>query len=181
MLEQIETGQFIQDLKMNVLQAIEYIIQGWDEVTDSTIKNCWNHVKILPDTISREIYDDDNDDDELMIEIEIEEAIEALNLPNTMQVQEFLTIPEENIVYEIPTISELANLFKDGPVNHPDEDDDSVEMETICINEALQSLKIVNSFLLQQEDASKYIKFVSKVESFIKRRMQQSTIDRYFK
>jgi len=28
MLEQVEAGQFIQDLKMNVLQAIQYIIQG---------------------------------------------------------------------------------------------------------------------------------------------------------
>ena len=40
MLEQVEAGQFIQDLKMNVLQAIQYIIQGWNEVTFDTIKNC---------------------------------------------------------------------------------------------------------------------------------------------
>jgi len=39
-LEQIEAGQDIQDLKMNVLQAIQYIIQGWNEVTIKTIQNC---------------------------------------------------------------------------------------------------------------------------------------------
>ena len=31
---------------MNVLQAIQYIIQGWNEVTFNTIKTCQNHVKI---------------------------------------------------------------------------------------------------------------------------------------
>ncbi len=36
-LEQIETGQDIQDLKMDVLQAIQYIIQGWKEITTKTI------------------------------------------------------------------------------------------------------------------------------------------------
>ena len=53
MLEQVEAGQFIQDLKMNVLQAIQYIIQGWNEVIANTIKNCWNYVKILSDAIPR--------------------------------------------------------------------------------------------------------------------------------
>ena len=40
MLEQVEAGQFIQDLKMDVLQAIQYIIESWNEVTTNTIKNC---------------------------------------------------------------------------------------------------------------------------------------------
>ncbi|CAG8782254.1 19892_t:CDS:2, partial [Rhizophagus irregularis] len=59
-LEQVEAGQLIQDLKTNVLQAIQYIIQGWNEVTADTIKNCWNHVKILSDAIPRD--NDENDD-----------------------------------------------------------------------------------------------------------------------
>ena len=48
-----------------------------------------------------------------------------------MQVKEFLTIPEKNIVYEIPdTSAEFADIFKNGS-NHPDEADDSSEMEII--------------------------------------------------
>ena len=64
MLEQVEAGQFIQDLKMNVLQAIHYVIQGWNDVTTNIIKNCWNHVKILPDAISEDIYEDEDEEDE---------------------------------------------------------------------------------------------------------------------
>ena len=68
MLERVEAGQFIQDLKMDVLQAIQYIIKSWNEVTTNTIKNCWNHVKILSNIISEDIYDDDLmfDDDSML-------------------------------------------------------------------------------------------------------------------
>ncbi|CAG8769377.1 17727_t:CDS:2, partial [Rhizophagus irregularis] len=119
LLEQVEDGQFIQNLKMNVLQAIQYIIQGWSK------------------------------------------AIKTFCLPNMMEVKEFLTISEENIVYEIPDdISKFADMFKNGPTNHPDEIDDSAKIEIICVNKALQGLKIVNSFLLQQENASEQIKLM---------------------
>lgn len=180
MLEQVEAGQFIQDLKMNVLQSIQFIIQSWNEVSTNTIKNCWNHVKILSNTILR-----DNDDDDLILDFELNRALESLHLPNTMQVKEFLTIPDENIVYEIPDISELAEMFKNRPTNNPDEMDDSIEVEKICINEALQSLKTVNLFLLQQENANEQIKFAGKIEKFIKKKQfnstQQTSIDQYFR
>jgi hypothetical protein len=175
---------------MNVLQAIQYIIQSWNEITADTIKNCWNHVKILSDAIFYEeddlMLDDDLIlDDDLMLDDELNEAIKALHLPNMMQVKEFLTIPEEDIVYDIPNISEFVDMFKNGPVNHPDEIDDSTEIEIISVSNALQSLKTLNLFLLQQEKASEQVKLVGKIEKFIKKEqinsMQQTTIDRYFR
>ncbi|CAG8793776.1 2456_t:CDS:1, partial [Gigaspora rosea] len=39
MLQEVENGQRAEDLKMNVLQAIHFIIQGWDEVKANTIRN----------------------------------------------------------------------------------------------------------------------------------------------
>jgi len=182
MLEQVEAGELVYDLKMNVLQAIQYIIQGWDEITADTIQNCWNHVKILPDA---SFPDDIYEDDDSMLDDELTKAIEALNLSNRMGVREFITIPEEDEVYEIPEILEIADLFKKRPnINHPDEIDDSIEVETICINEASQSLKNICIFLLQQENASEQIKLVGKIEKFIKKEqinlMQQTTIDQYF-
>jgi hypothetical protein len=172
---------------MSVLQAIFYIIQSWSEVTADTIKNCWNHVKILSNAYEDDdlMFDDDLIlDDDLMLDDELNEAIKALHLPNMMQVKEFLTIPEEKIVYEFLNISELANMFKNGSVDHPDETDDSIEMEIISVGNALQSLKTLNLFLLQQENASKQVKLVGKIEKFVKKKqfnsMQQTTIDRYF-
>src|SRR5687768_5834091 len=119
---------------MNVLQTIQYIMQSWNEITADTIKNCWNHVKILSDAIFYEkddlMFDDDLIlDDDLMLDDELNEAIKALHLPNMIQMKEFLTIPEEDIVYDIPNMSEFVDMFKNGPVNHPDEIDDSTEIE----------------------------------------------------
>ncbi|CAB5376754.1 unnamed protein product [Rhizophagus irregularis] len=179
-LEQVEAGQLIQNLKMNVLQAIQYIIQGWNEVTADTIKNCWNHVKILSDAIPRD--NDENDDSN--IDSELNRAIEALHLSDMMQVKEFLTIPEEDVIYEFLNISEFEDMFKSGTTDHPDEVDDISEMEIIHINEALRSLKTVNLFLLQQENAGEQIKLAGKIEKFIRKRkfnsMQQTTINQYF-
>ena len=149
MLEQVEASEFVQDLKMNVLQAIRYIIQSWDEITADTIKNCWNHTKILPNSIPLDdIY---YEDDHLMFDDELAEAIEALNLSNRMGVKEFLTIPEEEIIYKIPEDLEIADLFKEPDINHSDEIDDSIEVEIIGIKEALQSLKTMHMFYFNKK------------------------------
>ena len=157
---------------MNVLQAIQFIIKSWNEITTNTIKNCWNHVNILSNNI---IEDDDLIlEDERVFDDELNRAIKDLHLPNVMQVKEFLTIPEENITCEILDISEFTDLYKNTSTD-PDEIDDSVEIEKIYINEALQNLKTVNLFLLQQENASEQIKLVSKIEKFIKKKQFNST------
>ena len=84
-----------------------------------------------------------------MLDEEFNEAIKALHLPNMMQVKEFLTIPEENIVYDIPNILEFENMFKNRPIDHPNEMNNSTEIKIISISNALQSLKTLNLFLLQ--------------------------------
>ncbi|CAB5366685.1 unnamed protein product [Rhizophagus irregularis] len=181
-LEQIEAGEFIQDLKMDVLQAIQYIIKSWNEVTAETIYNCWNHTGILPDT---EFLDNIEDDDSIFNEIS--EILETLNLPNSMDAEEFLNIPEENIVYEIPEdnqiITELVEMFKkksDENTDDLDEMDDSTEVVPVSIKVALKSLKKLHTFLLQQEDTNEYIKLINTIEKFIKRKQTQTTIYQYF-
>ena len=91
---------------MNVLQAIQYIIKSWNEVTAETICNCWNHTKILSNTdslddIETDDIGEDKADDDFVLD-EISRMLKILNLPNLMEVREFLNIPEEDIIYEIP-------------------------------------------------------------------------------
>src|SRR6266536_2494196 len=118
---------------MSILQAIEYIIQAWNEVTTETICNCWNYTKILSNTDSLDDIEADNhieadevkadgtkvDDAEVdhfaddFVLDEISRMLEILNLPNSIGVKEFLNIPEENIVYEVPEdIMEFIEIFK---------------------------------------------------------------------
>lgn len=192
MLEQVEAGERAQDLKMDVLQAIRYVIQGWNNVTAETIYNCWRHTGILP--INTDIdLDFSLDDDYEISDDELTDALKALNFSNMMELEEFLTIPEEKIVCEIldddEIITDLVNNFKkkksnEEETNNLDEMDDSIEEEVISFNVALKSLKKVHTFLLQQEYASEHLKLANTIEKFIKMKkinsMQQTTINQYF-
>ncbi len=191
MLEQVEAGERAQDLKMDVLQAIRYVIQGWNNVTAETIYNCWRHTGILPINTDIEL-DFPLDDDYEIFDDELTDALKALNFSNMMELEEFLTIPEEKIVCEIldddEIITDLVNNFKkksnEEETNNLDEMDDSIEEEVISFNAALKSLKKVHTFLLQQEYASEHLKLANTIEKFIKMKkvnsMQQTTINQYF-
>jgi len=191
MLEQVEAGERAQDLKMDVLQAIRYVIQGWNNVTAETIYNCWRHTGILPINTDIEL-DFPLDDDYEIFDDELTNVLKALNFSNMMELEEFLTIPEEKIVCEIldddEIITDLVNNFKkksnEEETNNLDEMDDSIEEEVISFNAALKSLKKVYTFLLQQEYASEYLKLANTIEKFIKMKkvnsMQQTTINQYF-
>ncbi|RGB30523.1 hypothetical protein C1646_765231 [Rhizophagus diaphanus] len=161
-LEQIEASQFIQDLKISVLQAIQYIIQGWSEVTTETI---------IDDFLLNEIF----------------RILEIINLSNSMGAKELLNIPEENIVYGIPEdIMEFIEIFKKqskentNDLNDLDEMDDSIEIVIVSTNVALKSLNTMHTFLLQQENSNKQIKLVNTIEKFVRKKQTQTTIHQYF-
>jgi hypothetical protein len=181
MLEQVESGRFVQDLKMTVLQAIQYIIRAWRETSTETISNCWRHTKILSANANSSDNTQRTDDP---VVIELAETLDALNLPTAMEVEEFLTLPDENIVYEIPENDlELANLFRTENSTE-DSDDDSIEVAMITASMALKNLESIKMFLLQQEDTSEQIRLVGVLEKFIEKKkigqLQQSYIDKYF-
>jgi hypothetical protein len=180
---------------MSVLQAIQYIIQGWNEVTTETISNCWNHTKILPNTDCLDNIEADNIEAENCIETndteaddlvldEISRMLEIINLPNSMGAKEFLNIPEENIVYEVPEdITEFIEIFKkqsEENINDLDEVDDGTEVVIVSTSVALTSLNTVHTFLLQQENSNEQIKLVNTIEKFVRKKQTQTTINQYF-
>ncbi|CAG8695823.1 4419_t:CDS:2, partial [Dentiscutata heterogama] len=133
----------------------------------------------------------------------LNELISALNnthhLPNSMEVDEFLTISEENFVYEVSPddqiIKEFAYTFKrDESIETiddedieviDDEKDDSVEIAIISSSSVLSNLESVRTFLLQQEGSNEQLKLVNSLEKFIRVKMlksaQQTCINDYFK
>ncbi|GES93079.1 hypothetical protein GLOIN_2v1769820 [Rhizophagus clarus] len=148
MLEQVEAGEHVQDLKISVLQAIQYIIQD-----------------------DRNVFD------------ELTNTFNTLNFLDMMELEEYLTISEENIVSKIhdddEIIAEIVNNFKkksneNNTDNDLDEVDDSIEEEVISFNIALKSLKKVNTFLLQQKNAYEELKLVNLLEKFVKKKQKNS-------
>lgn len=53
-------------------EAIDYIAEAWNSVTQQTIQNCWIKTGILP------LYDNEIDDDMNIQELEDENEIEDL-------------------------------------------------------------------------------------------------------
>ena len=164
---------------MNVLQAIQFIIRSWDEITPETIRNCWNHTKIFP-TITTGTYKTDTP-----TLGELSEILTSLDLSDAMSIEEFLNNPEEQEVYVIPDDNELIELRKQSDLHtnsNSEEADDSTEPEIISINEASKSLEIVYNFLQQDnaEELFKHIKAIGKYININVRKMavmKQATID----
>src|SRR5437879_13230305 len=103
---------------------------------------------------------------------DLSEMINKLHLSDPMQVNKFLFIPEEDIVYDIPDdnqlIQEIAETFKEDidEVN-AEEMDDSTEIPIVSASSALKSLENVQWFLLQQEDTSEQIRQLNSLERYV--------------
>ena len=131
MLEKVEAGQQIEQLKMDVLQAIRYISKAWEEITTETIRRCWQHTGIFPESINADLQNPPDDvyaNNDSVLD-EICRALENLNLSESIKVEEFLAVPEEDVLYEISDddqiITELADIFKEENSNNLDDADDS--------------------------------------------------------
>ncbi|CAG8642393.1 1298_t:CDS:2, partial [Dentiscutata heterogama] len=169
MLEQVEAGNFVQDLKMDVLQAIfANLSDDLHEAGNSRLENLIRSLNILC-------------------------------LPNAIETDEFLNFNSEEIVYEVfledQIIKKLAYVFRndksikvidEGNTEVMDEEeDDSVEPAVVSGSSALNSLKNVQMFLLQQEGLDDQLKSINFLEKFIRKMIsssaQQTRIDEYFK
>lgn len=192
MLQYVETGNRAEELRIDVLQAIRFIIQAWGEVNSEIISNCWRHTKILPDVNVdfRNVSEDIRQNEESVLR-DLADSLRTLNLPYPMQAEEYLNMPEENIVYEVPkddkVIEELVYLFKNTDKENVDLDemDDSNEIPIISPSAAIASLETVRTFLLQQDNAEEYVKLVGKIEKYFRVKntslMRQTDINTYFR
>jgi hypothetical protein len=187
-LDKVQKGTDIKDLKMDVLQAMHYIIKSWEEIIPETIHNCWKHTKILPDTMNVELP---NLPSNVPTSSDLTQMLTTLNLPNQIPIEEFLSNPEEEIIYEAPEddkiIEELIEIYKkkpEVPADINEDEDDSTEPVIISANEASKSLEIVHAYLLQQENSKEQLRQVNALERYVNLKkinsMKQTTMNQFF-
>ncbi|CAG8740731.1 21634_t:CDS:2, partial [Racocetra persica] len=93
---------------------------------------------------------------------DIADILEALDLLDPMQIDEFLVIAEENIVYEVfpddQIITELVETFRTNDLIVTDLEDanDSFEIPVVSANIANTSLKTIYTFLFQENGTEEY-------------------------
>jgi hypothetical protein len=85
--------------KLSILEAINFVVESWNEITPRTITNCWLHTSLVCEsklkldktTLNSELCDEKNIYDETN---ELKFLISELDIPNKITVQEFLSIED---------------------------------------------------------------------------------------
>ncbi|CAG8489193.1 2143_t:CDS:2 [Dentiscutata erythropus] len=159
LLDQYES---VKDDKLNVLNAIKFVIQAWKEVSSETVRNCFQHTEILP--VQNNEYEEpinDDDDYELMEEMKID--IELLNFRNAMDLEVYINYPEEKDTSEVLNDQEIVTLVTNVEAtedlgegdNSEEDEDDSKEISMITHHEALNAIEVLEQYLMQQDLSDK--------------------------
>ena len=100
-----------------------------------------------------------------------------------MEVEEFLTVPEEGVVYGVTDNNQIitdAEIFKEENSNNVE---DSTEVAIISASAASKALETVQTFLIQQENANEYLRYADILEKYIGEKkansIRQSSVDQY--
>ncbi len=183
MLDLFEDGKDIHKEKINIKEAIDYVAESWDCVTEETVHNCWRKTGILPslsdedrdDTsqTQQEVMDKETTDINQMIKDLDTDDPSAASLANALNnfFQDLEGIPTEDILDE----NDIIKLIQEETC---DDNSDSEEEDTIVSpGDALKSLETWISYFEQQyndEFRVEDLKLFKRYFKIIKRLEQQS-------
>lgn len=135
--------------KLNIKEAIDYIAEAWENVSQITIQNCWRKTGILPssdyiiDDIGMEDFDDLDDLDEINID----------HLPEADDLQEYFQLFDHDILTEEylddNQIIDLVQTEENEIESNSDISDDEF---VITEKEGIEALKTFINYFEQQND-----------------------------
>jgi len=164
-------------------EAIDYIAEAWENVTQTTIQNCWKKTGILTssddDDVDIDMEDFESDEDEFDLDYLLED--------DSLQ-DYFKTFEQEIPTEEFLTEDQIINLIQnEEEENESDEDTSDEEIPSVSAKNGVNALKIFINYFEQQDDAEfnvddlyifrKYLR-VAKTKEFNSK--TQSTLDRFF-
>jgi len=161
--------------KLNLLEAINFAVDSWFEISPAIILNCWHRSELIKDEFQID------DSEENILTQELINQIEELENEQVIDINEFIE-PEEERIIELPPI-EPVNQVNDCET---DEDEDEIEVEPISHLEATNSCDKLLLYLMQQScDTRSYIEKIKNIMKEIERNrvssLKQTSIDGYFK
>jgi len=174
--------------KINIKQAIDYVVRSWDEVTTTTIVNCWNKTGILPCSI-------DNNQTEFVVE-DPDEQLEIISTLHSTgfasQVENYIKAVDEPLATEeILTEADIVSMVKadvmvESETVLSDTDGNDVVVKPMSNMEALTHLKGLIQFQEQSPDevfTSDELNIlrrkISTFEYLIDKAKKQSSLDFY--
>ena len=168
--------------KLNVKEAIDFIAEAWDNVTQTTIRNCWKKTGILPssDLIVDDINMEDFELDELD-EIDIDFLPEADNLRNYLEILDEDIPTEEHLTDE-----QILNLLQDEEYESENESEDE-EVLIVSEKEEIEACKTLINYFEQQNDPAFSIddlhifkKYLRIIKAKVFNSKHQTTLDNFF-
>jgi len=196
LLRLFEDGKDINKEKINIKEAIDYLADSWQNVTEETIFNCWKKTGILPsltnedvtDAIQRqrEIFNGETDNiNEIIGELDTSSDPRATLLADALDnyFHELEEIPTEELLNDDDIIKLVQDEMRNDEI---DENDSEEEQMQVSLSDALKSMQTWVDFFEQKTDEfniedicifKKYLKITRSLELQAKK---QVPITRFF-
>lgn len=151
--------------EINIKKCIKYVARAWDNVTNTTIKNCWLKANIMPEY--GEASDDENVDREdhenntdIQLELErlreleeVQVLINKLDFEDPFTAEEFVLYDDSERTTEMISDEEILKSIQ--PNNQEKEEIEEIEedpLPTITHNEVIECYDKVILYLRQEKN-----------------------------
>jgi len=167
------TDYGIEISKIDIKKCIKYVSIAWNNVTGTTIANCWKKADILPQ-YEDEIDEQDRENRDIQLELErlkeIEEVqvlIDKLVFENPFTAEEFVQFDKSETTGEMISDEEILKaVLPNEQEQEKEREEDSLPV--ISHNEAIESYDKVILYLEQREDVfnvnKEELKFIKKLK-----------------
>ena len=164
-----------EEFSVNVLDALHFLRAAWDDVTSTTVTNCFRKAGFM---CSQESTDADDGDTSAVVS-EVQQQFQCLlqsgigGLQNVSP-EEYITADEE-----VETVGELTNAdivaqvqSQQNAEDEDEDDDDSVQNDEpmVTVLEAQQCIKKLRCFFEAEEDASKFFSSINDMDCYLDRK-----------
>ena len=172
--------------KINLKDAFIYTVMAWNNVSCETISNCWRKAGYVASGYDVDIGNDDAEEND------IEEAIKALDLPDAVHIEEFISIQssENEILYAIVDSSNPELLLSNSKITEVEETSDEINEDQrpqenkVELSIVLKHFEELKAFITSDEHLHKNVLFaLSELEVYMGKKVikkQKSKITDFF-
>ena len=163
--------------EIDIKKCIKYVARAWDNVTNTTIKNCWLKAGIMPE------YDEPSDDEsvdredcennaDIQLELErlreleeVQVLINKLDFEDPFTAEEFVFYDDSETTTEMISDEEILKAIQ--PSNQEKEEIEEESLPTITHNKVIECYDKVILYLRQEKNYGSNdedIKFIKKLK-----------------
>lgn len=165
-------------MKINILEAMHYIMAAWKHVTQQTIKNCFLKAGHINDFDCNEMLNEDNE------VYNSTKDWEELCIAQQYDFQSYVLIDNNILICEMETVEELSKAFNSEKIEEEEEADENAENKIPTFTETYEALqKIKDFFYARSEKRSDHENILSLEKSYFdlkQKSNKQLTIHDFF-